>query len=107
ADVSGRRYLQPIPDLRDGAVRLWLPAGFAYRSFHDTEFPVVLDDGTALPGRHDGMAAFGRSNGNVVLVRNHEPNGPGRAFGDAGEAYDPMAQGGTTTVEVTRRGEVV
>ena len=74
----------PIPDLRDGAVRLWLPAGFQYRSFHDTEFPVVLDDGTALPGRHDGMAAFGRRNGNVVLVRNHEINGPGPAFGDAG-----------------------
>jgi hypothetical protein len=35
-----RRELGPIPDLRDGAVRLWLPAGFQYRSFHDTE----LDD---------------------------------------------------------------
>ena len=53
---SGRGELRPIPDLRDGAVRLWLPAGFRYRSFHDTEFPVVLDDGTSLPGRHDGMA---------------------------------------------------
>jgi uncharacterized protein len=103
----GRDELRPIPDLRDGAVRLWLPAGFKYRSFHDTEFPVVLDDGTALPGRHDGMAAFGRSNGNVVLVRNHELNNPGPAFGDAAEAYDPMARGGTTTVEVTRTGEVV
>ena len=104
---SGRGELRPIPDLRDGAVRLWLPAGFRYRSFHDTEFPVVLDDGTSLPGRHDGMAAFGRSNGNVVLVRNHEVNGPGSPFGDAAEAYDSMAQGGTTTVEVTRTGEVV
>jgi uncharacterized protein len=104
---AGRGELRPIPDLRDGAVRLWLPAGFRYRSFHDTEFPVVLDDGTALPGRHDGMAAFGRHDGNVVLVRNHELNGPGRPFGDATEAYDPMAQGGTTTVEVTLTGEVV
>jgi uncharacterized protein len=104
---SGRTDLRPIPDLRDGAVRLWLPAGFQYRSFHDTEFPVVLDDGTALPGRHDGMAAFAGSNGNVVLVRNHEVNGPGPAFGAAGAAYDPMAQAGTTTVEVTLTGEVV
>jgi len=103
----GRDELRPIPDLRDGAVRLWLPAGFHYRSFHDTEFPVVLDDGTVLPGRHDGMAAFGRSNGNVVLVRNHEINAPGSPFGQAAEAYDPMAQGGTTTVEVTRTGEVL
>ena len=109
ADPGGLRRgeLGPIPDLRDGAVRLWLPAGFQYRSFHDTEFPVVLDDGTALPGRHDGMAAFGWRDGNVLLVRNHEVNAPGPAFGDATQAYDPMAQGGTTTVEVSLTGEVV
>ncbi|MET7399010.1 alkaline phosphatase PhoX [Dactylosporangium sp. NPDC005572] len=99
--------LGPVPDLRDGAVRLWLPAGFQYRSFHDTEAPVVLDDGTALPGRHDGMGAFRGRRGTVVLVRNHELNNPGPAFGDASQAYDPAAQGGTTTVEVTRYGEVV
>ena len=55
----------PIKDLRDGAVRLHLPPGFQYRSFHDTEFPVVLDDGTALPGRHDGMGAFTSLNGTM------------------------------------------
>jgi hypothetical protein len=100
--------LGPVPDLRDGIVRLHLPPGFSYRSFHDTETPVVLDDGTNLPGRHDGMAAFpGRRRDRVVLVRNHEVNNPGPAFGDAAKAYDPMAQGGTTTVEVTKHGEVV
>ena len=31
------RNLGPVPDLRDGVVRLRLPAGFQYRSFHDTE----------------------------------------------------------------------
>jgi len=98
--------LLPIPDLRDGKVRLHLPAGFHYRSFHDTEFPVTLDDGTRLPGRHDGMAAFARGNGNFLLVRNHEVNNPGAAFGP-GTPYDAMAQGGTTTVEVTPFGEVV
>ncbi|WP_350280912.1 alkaline phosphatase PhoX [Kribbella sp. HUAS MG21] len=98
--------LGPVPDLRDGKVRLHLPDGFAYRSFHDTEFPVVLDDGTRLPGRHDGMGAFQRSNGNVVLVRNHELNNPGTPFGP-GTPYDANAQGGTTTIEVTRYGEVV
>ncbi|WP_433162475.1 PhoX family protein [Kribbella sp. CA-247076] len=98
--------LQAIPDLRDGNVRLHLPKGFAYRSFHDTEFPVVLTDGTTLPGRHDGMGAFRRRNGNVVLVRNHELNNPGPPFGP-GTPYDAMAQGGTTTVEVTRYGQVV
>jgi len=101
------RGLRAVPDQRDGAIRLWLPDGFAYRSFHDTEYDVVLDDGTRLPGRHDGMAAFRGSEGNVVLVRNHEVNGPGAAFGDPSTAYDPMARGGTTTVEVTPFGEVV
>jgi hypothetical protein len=99
--------LGPVPDLRDGTVRLWLPPGFSYRSFHDTEQAVVLDDGTVLPGRHDGMAAFKGPNGNVTLVRNHEVNNPVPAFGDAAAAYDTMAGGGTTTIEVTRFGEVI
>jgi secreted PhoX family phosphatase len=109
ADPGGSqafRDLRAIPDLRDGQVRLWLPEGFTYRSFHDTEAPIVLDDGTALPGRHDGMAAFRGRRGNVILVRNHEVNGPGAAFGP-GTPYDSAARGGTTTVEVTPHGEVV
>ena len=92
APNAGFRALRPIPDARDGIVRLHLPAGFSYRSFHDTEIPVTLDDGTVLPGRHDGMGAFRGPNRNVVLVRNHEitnnPNAP--AFGP-GTPYD--AQG--------------
>jgi hypothetical protein len=89
-------------------VRLWLPEGFQYRSFHDTEFTVTLDDGTRLPGRHDGMAAFrGVDIGsNVVLIRNQEINNPVPAFGPL-TPYDSMAGGGTTTIEVTRFGEVI
>lgn len=105
-DGPSFRDLRPVPDLRDGQIRLHLPERFQYRSFHDTEFPVVLDDGTALPGRHDGMAAFSGSGGNVWLVRNHEVNNPGSPFGP-GQPYDSMAQGGTTTVEVTPTGEVL
>jgi secreted PhoX family phosphatase len=101
-----RRSLRAIPDLRDGKVRLHLPDGFQYRSFHDTELTVTLDDGTILPGRHDGMAAFRGRRGNVVLVRNHEVNNPTPAFGP-GEPYDEMTGGGTTTIEVTHRGEVI
>jgi len=100
------RQLRAIPDLRDGRVRLWLPEGFSYRSFHDTETPVFLDDGTRLPGRHDGMGAFPAGGGNVWLVRNHEVNNPGPAFGP-GTPYDAMARGGTTTVKATRFGEVL
>ena len=100
------RSLRPVRDARDGKVRLHLPDGFHYRSFHDTEYPVTLDDGTQLPGRHDGMGAFRGSGGNVVLVRNHELNNPGDPFGP-GAPYDAMAQGGCTHVEVTPFGEVV
>jgi secreted PhoX family phosphatase len=101
-----RPPLTAIPDERDGVVRLWLPAGFKYRSFHDTETPTTLDDGTVLPGRHDGMAAFRGRDGNYILVRNHEVNGATPAFGP-GTPYDTMGPGGTTTVEVTRYGQVV
>jgi secreted PhoX family phosphatase len=104
---SFRHLREDISDMRDGKVRLWLPEGFQYRSFHDTEFPVVLDDLTNLPGRHDGMAAFPGPNGNVILVRNHEVNFPGTPIGDPTTAYDAMAQGGTTTIQVTPTGEVV
>jgi secreted PhoX family phosphatase len=98
--------LVPVPDKRDGKVRLHLPEGFKYRSFHDTEVPVTLTDGTALPGRHDGMAAFDGPRHSVILVRNHEVNNPGPAFGP-GEPYDPMARGGTTTIQVTPTGDVI
>jgi secreted PhoX family phosphatase len=105
--VEQRRELLPVPDLRDGQVRLHLPEGFTYRSFHDTEYAVTLDDGTVLPGRHDGMGAFHGSDNNYLLVRNHEVNGPGAAFGPAGTVYDPAARGGTTTLEVTGDGQVL
>ena len=98
--------LVPVKDKRDGVVRLHLPEGFSYRSFHDTESTVVLDDGTVLPGRHDGMGAFAGPDDTVVLVRNHEINGPGKAMGP-GPTYDPAAPGGTTTIHVTRHGEVL
>jgi secreted PhoX family phosphatase len=100
--------LGPVADLRDGRVRLHLPPGFRYRSFHDTDGPpIVLDDGTILPGRHDGMAAFDGPDGDVWLVRNHEVNGSalGGAFGP-GDPYDSSALGGTTTSLVSPSGEV-
>ena len=114
ANAKGRdrqNTLRAVPDLRDGKVRLWLPEGFQYRSFHDTDLPagsfVTLDDGTRLPGRHDGMGAFRLANENVMLVRNHEINGPVSAAFGAGAPYDNHAGSGTTSVEVTLHGEVV
>ncbi len=98
--------LGPVPDARDGKVRLHLPEGFRYRSFHDTEQTVELDDGTILPGRHDGMGAFDGPGDTVFLIRNHEVGGSGEAFGPR-EPYDAAAQGGTTTIQVTKQGEVL
>ncbi|EAP98287.1 hypothetical protein JNB_15023 [Janibacter sp. HTCC2649] len=101
------RGLRPIPDERDGKVRLHLPEGFSYRSFHDTETPITLDDGTVLPGRHDGMAAFAGPDGNVTLIRNHEVAGTGAAFGPQGAwTYDPGAKGGCTHIDVSDDGQV-
>jgi uncharacterized protein len=99
--------LGPVADQRDGIVRLWLPPGFRYRSFHDTEAAVLIDGGTrVLPGRHDGMAAFPAPGGNAWLVRNHEINNPGPASG-SGRPYDAMAMAMTSTVLVTPFGEVL
>src|SRR6185503_18308217 len=55
--VLGYGDLGPVADLRDGMVRLDLPSGFQYRSFHPRGSAI---DGTTvpLPGRHDGMGAF-------------------------------------------------
>jgi uncharacterized protein len=103
--------LVPVRDKRDGEVRLHLPRGFSYRSFHDTDVPdpvndpLTLPDGTVLPGRHDGMGAFRAPHGEVILVRNHEVNGPTPAFGP-GKPYDTMGGGGTTTIRVSKQGRV-
>ncbi len=108
----GRGYgpIGPVADERDGVVHLDLPAGFNYRSFHPRG--TVLDDGSVLPGRHDGMATFRGRNGTTVIVRNHEINGntgvPGGdpVLGDPADGYDPLAKGGTVTVIVDGHGNV-
>jgi secreted PhoX family phosphatase len=105
APALGYGRLRPVRDLRDGEVRLHLPDGFKYRSFNAAG--EKFSDGSAVPGRHDGMAAFAGPRGSAILVRNHEVNGPVGAFGDRAKAYDPMAGGGTATLRVSRYGEVL
>ncbi|WP_329090030.1 PhoX family protein [Streptosporangium sp. NBC_01469] len=102
---SGYGPLKPVKDERDGVVRLHLPDGFHYRSFSSAGDK--YSDGSAVPSRHDGMAAFRGPSGSAILVRNHEVNGPVGAFGDPARAYDPAAGGGTSTLRVTRYGKVL
>lgn len=103
---DGYGPLGPVEDQRDGVIRLDLPDGFSYRSFHVTG-ETLSGDGSKLPGRHDGMAAFRGKRGNSILVRNHEINGPGLPIGGAAPIYDPNTGGGTVTVEVDAQGNVV
>ncbi|TMR89407.1 alkaline phosphatase PhoX [Nonomuraea basaltis] len=105
AASSGYGPLRPVRDLRDGKVRLHLPDGFKYRSF--SAAGERFSDGSIVPGRHDGMAAFSGPGDSAILIRNHEVSGPVGAFGDKRRAYDPMAGGGTSTLRVTRHGEVI
>jgi secreted PhoX family phosphatase len=98
--------LIPVPDSRDGVVRLELPDGFNYRTFQMAGSPMASLPARLLPGRHDGMAAFAGPRANqYTLVRNHEINAPGNPIG-TGDAYDAKAQGGCITVVVDRHGKV-
>ena len=97
---GGYGPIGPVADLTDGVVRLHLPKGFEYRSFTPTG--TLMDDDVITPGRHDGMAAYSWGPGRYRLVRNHEINGPVPAFGTSNKAYDKMAGGGTTTLQVNR-----
>jgi secreted PhoX family phosphatase len=93
--------LAPVKDRTTGLELLMLPRGFEYVSYGWTGD--AMSDGRPTPGAHDGMAAFRVRGNRVALVRNHEQGAFTGAFTDA--AYDPMANGGTTTLEFdTRRG---
>lgn len=62
-----------------------------------------MSDGSPVPGRHDGMAAFAGDQGQIILVRNHELS-PDKSVAEQGPAvlganpYDPKCKGGTTTL---------
>ncbi|HEY3143081.1 MAG TPA: alkaline phosphatase PhoX [Acidimicrobiales bacterium] len=89
--------LAPVKDRATGLELINLPQGFEYTTFGWTTDP--MDDGIATPSAHDGTAAFReRGSSKVQLVRNHEQGGLGGAFA-TGMTYDPMAEGGTTTIE--------
>jgi secreted PhoX family phosphatase len=104
---AGYGRLRPTRDLNTGLPLLWVPEGFRYVSFGWRG--ELLDDGTATPAAHDGMAAFDAGNGVVTLVRNHEiaTNGGG-PFTNGGLVYDIGAGGGTSNLQFdTDKQEIV
>ena len=88
---------------------LSLPGGFSYTIVAQAGV-TLLDSGEPTPDDPDGTAAFVRRGGSgTVLVNNHEISG-GETFGVprvAGFVYDAAAHGGTTNIEVDRRGKRV
>lgn len=98
-DSGGYGELSPRQAENDPGTYLALPEGFKYTVFGMTGS--IMTDGNPTPPAHDGMAAFPASDG-VRLVRNHEVRTrvgtQGAAIG--GNAYDPLAGGGTTTLVV-------
>jgi secreted PhoX family phosphatase len=92
-------------DETTGLPLLLLPEGFRYLSLGWTG--ELMSDGLLTPGTHDGMAAFPAAHKHVRLVRNHEVGEGPNSFA-AGIEYDPMAGGGTTTLEFdTATGQLV
>jgi uncharacterized protein len=96
------------PLVPDPAGVLDLPAGFRYVAFSRVGTD-TLDDGTPVPGSHDGMAAFEGARGRTLLVRNHEispedveEDGAAPVPHVDGHTYDPRGTGGTTTLVVDR-----
>ncbi|MFA1540666.1 alkaline phosphatase PhoX [Actinomadura monticuli] len=84
-----------------------LPKGFHYKQLSVEGDPI--SDGVVVPGHHDGMATFpGSRHGRTRLVRNHEQGTNGtRAVAPAELTYDPAVNGGTTTLEVDSRGNLL
>ena len=84
-----------------------LPKGFSYKVISRGGID-TLQTGEPVPTNHDGMGAFTGRRGLTVLVLNHELS-PGATYPVPhldGITYDPEVSGGTTTLVVSRDGEL-
>ncbi len=103
---AGYGPLQLATDATTGEQHLRLPAGFRYRTIAPAGS--IMLDGNTTPGAFDGMECFPHRAGTVRLVRNHETRAQGGVGGPSAPAnsnpYDPVCNGGTTTIEVDMRG---
>ncbi|MDT0443627.1 alkaline phosphatase PhoX [Streptomyces johnsoniae] len=90
---------------------LSLPEDFSYRVLTRTG-RTTLTTGETTPGNHDGTGTFEGPRGTVLLVVNHEMDGPRSEWDHPvplteGLVYDPAAPGGCTVVEVGADGRQV
>lgn len=78
-----------------------LPAGFSYVRLSETG--QTMTDGYQVPAGHDGMGAFSGTNGNTILIRNHELSSTSSNGLSApnSKKYDTKGRGGTTTLVVS------
>ncbi len=81
-------------DETTGLYLIALPDGFRYQSFGWTGDR--MSDGNATPRAHDGMGVVAAKGNIVTMIRNHEIRDIGKPF--TRPAYDPRAQGGTTSL---------
>lgn len=95
--VSGKGFGPLVPDPQG---LFDLPSGFQYRAFSKTG--EMMNDGTPVPGAHDGMGAFPGESGTTILVRNHELNGAttSAVMAPSAQKYDSLSTGGTTILIV-------
>ena len=85
-DLAQSDALPPVVDSVTELPLLKLRKGFTYRSFSwagDT-----MADGSATPGRHDGMAAFSSGDERMILLRNHEQVVGSKIGGKSVPTYD-------------------
>ena len=88
------------PLRRDPNGLLDLPEGFSYRVL--SQLGDLMDDGAKVPDKADGMGCFQGTNGELILVRNHElrPNDDdGAVIPEGFDAKDGrILPGGTTHI---------
>lgn len=92
--------LNLVADETTGLCFLKLPPGFRYLAFGWTASPMMR--GSRTPPAHDGMGVVTRIQDLIVLVRNHEIPGVGRAW-YAPAQYDAVGLGGTTNLVFDQR----
>ncbi|ACB52926.1 DUF839-containing protein [Crocosphaera subtropica ATCC 51142] len=93
--LSTDKFGQLIPDPKG---ILDLPKGWQYQVI--SYGGKSMEDGHIVPPAFDGMATFSGNNGEIILVRNHELS-TNSSYGVKGlteDKYDPISQGGTTTL---------